>query len=147
MVLNSGSLVCHPHTQQVYCLPDGYEVIDSSLNDILVTFFVTLFSFPFLVSLIPFLVFVDDHKQQFVLKPEFTREEVGQLDTNVKLSYDLNGKSYLPGFIGLNNVKANDYSNVVVQALAHIPVLRDFFMDEQNYKNHRTPLGKKALLA
>lgn len=32
------------------------------------------------------------------------------------------------GFIGLNNLKSTDYVNVVVQALAHIPPLRDFFL-------------------
>lgn len=32
------------------------------------------------------------------------------------------------GFIGLNNLKNTDYINVVVQALAHIPPLRNFFL-------------------
>lgn len=32
------------------------------------------------------------------------------------------------GFIGLNNLKNTDYINVVVQTLAHIPPLRDFFL-------------------
>jgi len=30
--------------------------------------------------------------------------------------------------VGLNNVKANDYVNVVIQVLAHIPPIRDYFM-------------------
>lgn len=34
----------------------------------------------------------------------------------------------LAGFIGLNNLKNTDYINVVVQALAHIPPLRNFFL-------------------
>ncbi|CAJ0768966.1 12875_t:CDS:10, partial [Entrophospora sp. SA101] len=37
-------------------------------------------------------------------------------------------------FVGLNNVKANDYVNVIIQALAHIPPLRDYFM-LQNFEN------------
>ncbi|CAG8466616.1 10822_t:CDS:10 [Acaulospora colombiana] len=84
---------------QVYVLPDGYEVKDSSLDDI-----------------------------RYVLHPTFTKEQVSQLDQNIKHSYDLNNKKYLPGFVGLNNVKANDYVNVVIQALAHIPPLRDYFI-------------------
>jgi len=43
----------------------------------------------------------------------------------------LNWIIYVVGFIGLNNVKANDYVNVVIQVLAHIPPIRDFFMLQQ----------------
>ncbi|CAJ0823292.1 6972_t:CDS:10 [Entrophospora sp. SA101] len=75
---------------------------------------------------------LDDIK--YVLHPTFTKEQVAQLDQNTKHSYDLNNKKYLPGFVGLNNVKANDYVNVIIQALAHIPPLRDYFM-LQNFEN------------
>ena len=34
------------------------------------------------------------------------------------------------GFVGLNNIKENDYVNVVVHSLAHVPPLRNFFMLE-----------------
>ncbi|CAG8618540.1 1175_t:CDS:10, partial [Ambispora leptoticha] len=94
------------HTLKVYVLPDGYEVIDSSLDDI-----------------------------KYVLHPTFTKEQVAQLDQNVKHSYDLNNKKYLPGFVGLNNVKANDYVNIIIQSLAHIPPLRDYFI-LQNFEEH-----------
>ncbi|CAB4389530.1 unnamed protein product [Rhizophagus irregularis] len=87
------------HTLKVYVLPDGYEVKDPSLNDI-----------------------------RYVLHPTFTKEQVANLDQNIRQSYDLNNKKYLPGFVGLNNVKANDYVNVIIQALAHIPPLRDYFI-------------------
>ena len=33
--------------------------------------------------------------------------------------------------MGLNNIKANDYLNVIVHALAHVPPLRNFFMLEE----------------
>ena len=98
-------------TLKVYCLPDGYEVIDSSLNDI-----------------------------TFVLKPQFQKDEVSRFDVEAKTSHDLLRKPYQPGFIGLNNIKANDYVNVVLQALVHIPLIRDFFINEKNYKDHKTPL-------
>ena len=49
------------------------------------------------------------------------------------------------GFVGLNNVKANDYVNVIIQALAHIPPLRDYFI-LQNFEN-RSQLGKNLTWA
>ncbi|KAF9581381.1 hypothetical protein BGW38_001628, partial [Lunasporangiospora selenospora] len=87
------------NTLKAYVLPDSYEVTDSSLSDI-----------------------------KYVLDPRYTPAQVAALDKNASLSYDLNRKSYLPGFIGLNNIKANDYVNVVIQVLAHVPPLRDYFM-------------------
>ncbi|KAL0640897.1 Ubiquitin carboxyl-terminal hydrolase 10 [Maublancomyces gigas] len=36
----------------------------------------------------------------------------------------------MPGFVGLNNIKQNDYLNVVVHALAHVAPLRNYFMLE-----------------
>ncbi|KAF0493191.1 cysteine proteinase [Gigaspora margarita] len=104
------------HTLQVYVLPDGYEVKDSSLNDI-----------------------------KYVLHPTFTEEQVALLDQNTKHSYDLNNKKYLPGFVGLNNVKANDYVNVVIQALAHIPPLRDYFI-LQNFENSTQLVQRFSIL-
>lgn len=40
----------------------------------------------------------------------------------------LTAYNVIQGFVGLNNVKANDYVNVVIQALVHIPALRDYFI-------------------
>ena len=34
------------------------------------------------------------------------------------------------GFVGMNNIKENDYFNVIIQALSHIPPLRNFLMLE-----------------
>ncbi len=47
--------------------------------------------------------------------------------------------NFYAGFVGLNNVKANDYVNVIIQSLAHIPPLRDFFI-LQNFEN-KSQLG------
>ncbi|KAF9310895.1 hypothetical protein BGZ91_006965 [Linnemannia elongata] len=87
------------NTLKVYVLPDSYEVTDSSLDDI-----------------------------KYVLDPRFTHAQVKALDKNSSQSFDLNRKPYIPGFIGLNNIKSNDYVNVVIQVLAHIPHIRDYFM-------------------
>jgi len=57
-----------------------------------------------------------------------------------------NDKSlYLPGIVGLNNIKANDYCNVVLQVLANIPPLRNFFLFPENYAGIQHPPGSHAL--
>lgn len=87
---------------KVYVLPDNYEVHDPSLDDI-----------------------------SAVLAPAFTKTQVAELRSPShihKLSYDLSSRPYLPGFVGLNNIKRNDYLNVVIHSLAHIAPLRDFFL-------------------
>lgn len=86
-------------TLKIYILPENYQVDDPSLNDI-----------------------------KYVVKPTFTAEEVAALDHNEAFSKDLHGKQYLPGFVGLNNINSNDYINVLVQGLAHVGPLRDYFL-------------------
>ena len=104
-------------TKRVYVLPEGYEVKSKSLEDI-----------------------------KFVVDPQLSKEEVARLDREAKDAWDLSGKKYRPGrrsnsdyysqmltfvgFVGLNNIKANDYFNVIIQAMAHTPPLRNFFMLE-----------------
>jgi U4/U6.U5 tri-snRNP-associated protein 2 len=51
------------------------------------------------------------------------------------------------GIIGLNNIKRNDYMNVVIQALSHVGDLRDFFLRAQNYSANTDPLGMRDALA
>ena len=106
-------------TKKVYVLPEGYEVKSKSLEDI-----------------------------KFVVDPRLSKDEVIRLDRQIKDAWDLSGKKYRPGkedhivsyfafplmrctgFVGMNNIKENDYFNVVIQALAHIPPLRNFLMLE-----------------
>lgn len=95
-----------------FCLPDNYEVIDSSLDDI-----------------------------KYVLNPTFTLEQIKSLDKNTKMSRAYDNTLYLPGIVGLNNIKANDYSNVVLQALVNVDVLRDYFLREENYSNVKVAPG------
>ena len=88
-------------TKKVYVLPEGYEVKSKSLEDI-----------------------------KFVVDPRMSKAEVARLDKEPKVSWDLSNREYIPGFIGMNNIKANDYFNVVVQALSHVTPLRNYFMLE-----------------
>ncbi|GAM40454.1 hypothetical protein EIK77_006846 [Talaromyces pinophilus] len=86
-------------TKKVYVLPEGYEVKSKSLDDI-----------------------------KYVVDPTFTKNDVLKLDKEVRDAWDLLGKKYRPGYVGMNNIKANDYLNVVVQVLAHVTPIRNFFL-------------------
>ncbi|XP_077526988.1 ubiquitin specific protease 39 [Haemaphysalis longicornis] len=99
-------------TLRFYCLPDNYEIVDSSLDDI-----------------------------TYVLRPTFTKGDIVRLDTSERLSRAYDGTTYLPGIVGLNNIKANDYCNVVLQALSHVPPLRNYFLREENYASLKRPPG------
>jgi U4/U6.U5 tri-snRNP-associated protein 2 len=93
-------------SKKVYVLPEGYEVISKSLDDI-----------------------------KFVVDPRLPRETVLKLDKPLEgedsnAAWDLSGKKYIPGFVGINNIKANDYLNVIIQLLSHVPPLRNYFMLE-----------------
>ena len=96
---------------RTYCLPDGYEVVDSSLKDI-----------------------------QNMLAPTYTKPMISTLDTVPVYSRGVDGSDYMPGLIGLNNIKNTDYVNVVVQSLCRVPPIRDFFLLEANYAHVRSPL-------
>ncbi|THV06575.1 spindle pole body protein [Dendrothele bispora CBS 962.96] len=89
-------------TTKVYVLPDGYPVSDPSLEDI-----------------------------SFVLSPSFSKAAISTFSSSffpTKLSYDLANKAYLPGYVGLNNIKRNDHMNVVIQSLLHVKPLRDYLL-------------------
>jgi len=98
---------CFVHLKEgtFHCLPEDYEVVDSSLDDI-----------------------------SAALHPTFKEEAITKLDVNTELSRDWFGRRYLPGFIGLNNLDKTDGINAMVQALAHVKPLRNFFL-RQSHKN------------
>merc|ERR1719430_3004437 len=99
-------------THKFYCLPDNYEVIDASLADIL-----------------------------YVLNPTFDKELIRRLETSTRESRAYDGTNYTPGVVGLNNIKANDYLNVILQAMSHVEGLRNYFLHEDNYKDIKRPPG------
>ncbi|CAH0488867.1 unnamed protein product [Peronospora farinosa] len=104
-VQSSHHVFINLQTDRIYCLPDNYEVVDHTLKPV-----------------------------QDALRPTFEAAQIARLDENRILAQDAFGVSYLPGFIGLNNLKHTDYINVVVQALAHVPPLRDFFLANKTGK-------------
>ena len=99
-------------TKKFYCLPDNYEIIDPSLSDIV-----------------------------YVLNPTFAPELIRRLETTAKEVRAFSGSLYLPGVVGLNNIKANDYCNVVLQILSHIGPVRNYFLSEDNYDKIERPPG------
>jgi hypothetical protein len=42
--------------------------------------------------------------------------------------------------------QANDYCNVVLQALSHVAPLRHYFLDENNYSKLKRPPGDQSFL-
>lgn len=48
-----------------------------------------------------------------MLKPSYTSAEIKKMDDIKKMVRAFDGSAYYPGVIGLNNIKANDYANVV----------------------------------
>lgn len=104
----------HPSTQ-VYVLPDGYEVNDPSLEDI-----------------------------KYLLYPTFTPQLLKKIDEERSPHYDLAQRPYYPGFVGLNNIKANSYMNAILHALVHVIPLRDYFiLDPHPAKSDATELVKR----
>ena len=94
----------HLDKKVVYCLPDGYVVHDSSLDDIV-----------------------------YLLDPQFGERDLAELDTASQLSVALDGSTYVPGIVGLNDIKLNDSLNSVLLSLAHVQRLRDYFLLPSNY--------------
>lgn len=80
-----------------------------------------------------------------VLAPTFTPDAVRNLHAPVqaqKLSYDLASRPYLPGYIGLNNIKRHDHMNVIIHALLHVPPLRDHLL-LSDYRGKQSELLKR----
>lgn len=63
----------------------------------------------------------------YLLNPTYTQQGIAQLKTR-RSSYGLNNKEYTVGYVGLNNISHNDYSNVILQALAHVEPIRDYLL-------------------
>lgn len=51
---------------------------------------------------------------KFNLRPYFTESNLENLDLNTEYSRAVDGTDYLPGFVGLNNIKNTDYVNVIL---------------------------------
>ena len=101
----------HLQEGSFFCLPDNYEIVDSSLGDI-----------------------------KSCLSPEFSAQDMSLLDSNKDLARDVHGSTYLPGFRGINNLCQTDYLNSIVHALSHVRPLRDFLLQPSRYSSSRSIL-------
>jgi U4/U6.U5 tri-snRNP-associated protein 2 len=66
-------------TPRFWCLPDGYEILDASLDDI-----------------------------RAALRPRFTAADIRALDGASALGADATGTPFLPGYLGVNNLGSTD---------------------------------------
>lgn len=104
---------------RIYCLPDNYEVRDASLNNI-----------------------------KFNLSPIYTTETLAQIDDGALISRSLEGSTFMPGCVGLNNLKLTEFANCIVQLLARVKPLRDFcLLREDEPANEQALMDAKDLLS
>ena len=88
-----------------HCLPEDYEVVDAGLDDI-----------------------------KAAIDPVFTAEKIQELEGGMqpagggapveRAARDVHGGTYLPGFVGMNNLGGTDWLNAVVQVLLRVSPLR-----------------------
>lgn len=97
--------------RKIYCLPDDYEVVDPSLDDIKAN-----------------------------MRPSFTSQQITELDNRTRTSLALDGSEYLPGFVGFNNLKLTDGISVVVQSLMRVVPFRDYLLQPENYAHCKSLL-------
>lgn len=102
---------------RIFCLPDNYEVFDTSLNDI-----------------------------KFNLNPVFSKELIKKLDSEPLVARSLEGTEFTPGCVGLNNLKLTDYANCVIQLLSRAKPLRDFcLLDNTKTGDHSNSITSSDL--
>lgn len=96
---NNHSLFINLNNQRVFLLPELKEIDHEYLTDI---------------------------KKN--LNPLYLKEDIEILDSEVELCYALDGKEFVPGSVGLNNIRNTDYANVIFQSLSKIKIIRDYFL-------------------
>jgi U4/U6.U5 tri-snRNP-associated protein 2 len=126
--------------EKIICLPESYEVLDNSLKDIKANL-KPKYSTKEIECL------DDDNKNSnsnlslshnFNLSSNLNLNEYeSTFDNNNIFSFALDGTEYIPGYIGLNNIKKTDYVNVIIQSLCRVPPLRNYFL---NYDDQSTNL-------
>ncbi|ONH68784.1 putative mRNA-splicing protein ubp10 [Cyberlindnera fabianii] len=75
---------------------------------------------------------LDDIK--YAINPTYNKDDLKKLTTIQ--ARDLSGVTYSPGFVGLNDIKMNDYANVVLQLVSHIKSVRDFCLLSSDNDKH-----------
>lgn len=80
---------------------------------------------------------------RYAIYPTYSSPVGGSVERGV----DLHGREFVVGLPGLNNIKANDYANVILHLLTHLPPLRDIFLtaDLRSLPDGPMPSFLKAL--
>lgn len=86
-------------SEEVYCLPDGYQVVDPSFEEI--------------VS---------------ALHPKFSHHDIANLDTIPVRIRLLDGSVRLRGAVPLDNLQAIDYANSIFQLFLRVSPIRDWLL-------------------
>jgi U4/U6.U5 tri-snRNP-associated protein 2 len=94
-------------TKKIFCLPEDYEISDTSLQDI-----------------------------KDVFDPQLSLEYISQLDKVPIYAKTIDSQNYLVGVVGLNNTKNNDHINVLLQVLSHVSTFRDYLLNQTNLKQY-----------
>ncbi|AET41166.1 mRNA splicing protein SAD1 Ecym_7334 [Eremothecium cymbalariae DBVPG len=66
---------------------------------------------------------------KYCFRPTFEDSAVSEFPVPC---FDLYNNKYLNGFVGLNNISSNDYSNVIILLLSHIKPVRDYLLLNDN---------------
>lgn len=82
----------------------------------------------------------------YLLDPRYRADDISSLSAQ-HTSYDLSHNPYTVGYVGLNKISQNDYSNVVIQALAHIEPIRDFLLALPNHPQYDILAHKYPLMS
>jgi U4/U6.U5 tri-snRNP-associated protein 2 len=89
----------HLANKTVYCIPDNYIVNNSTFDDII-----------------------------YNVSPTYNQNQIRKLHENTHPVQALDGHNYWPGFMGLNQIKHNDWFNVLMQLVMRVEPLRDYFL-------------------
>lgn len=104
------------HSGKFFCIPDNYEIKDSSLQDIVYNW-----------------------------NPQYTKEQIQQLDQGTRKSRGVEGEDFIPGTIAINTLTDTSYINCVIQSLSKVVPMRNFLLQPQNYED-KCRSGPNAVL-
>jgi len=92
-------------TKKIFCLPDDYEIADTSLQDI-----------------------------KDIYDPQLSAKYIEQLDRYPIFAKTIDNLTYTVGVVGLNNTKNNDHINVLLQVISHVSIFRNYLITQSNQK-------------
>lgn len=103
-------------SEQFYCLPDNYEIKDTSLEDIRVSRWRSgLTALRLAATLTVFCIVLVLSRLQYYCQPVFTKKMIESLDESSEESRALDGRKYLPGDFPINSPAAQFSRSVLAR--------------------------------